>query len=278
MYILYFKGLWLWTKTLESENPEHEGLKILLIDTEGFGGVDENVNHDSRIFLFSLLLSSFFIYNSVGNIDEQALNSLSLIINLAKDIQIKSHHGDSEKEDPANYFPSFLWIVRDFALKMVDSNGVAITPKDYLEKALELQKGVSDGIESKNRIRRLFKHFFKERECITLVRPIENEKDLQKINTMEDKDLREEFIDQIRGARKKIFKKVKPKTMNGKFLNGGMLIELCKAYIQAMNTGNMPNIENAWTYLCKNESHKALNGKFFFEFFYFEFFFIFILF
>lgn len=61
-------------------------MDILLVDTEGFGGMDENVNHDSRIFLFSLLLSSFFIYNSQGSIDENALNSLSLIINLAKDI------------------------------------------------------------------------------------------------------------------------------------------------------------------------------------------------
>jgi hypothetical protein len=69
---------------LKSESEED--MDILLIDTEGFGGMDENVNHDSRIFLFSLLLSSYFIYNSVGNIDENALNSLSLIINLAKDI------------------------------------------------------------------------------------------------------------------------------------------------------------------------------------------------
>ena len=61
-------------------------MDILLIDTEGFGGMDENVNHDSRIFLFSLLLSSYFIYNSQGSIDENALNNLSLIINLAKDI------------------------------------------------------------------------------------------------------------------------------------------------------------------------------------------------
>ena len=146
---------------------------------------------------------------------------------------------------------------------MVDSNGVAITPKDYLEKALELQKGVSDSIESKNRIRRLFKHFFKDRECVTLVRPIESEKDLQFINTMPDTQLREEFVDQIKQARKKIFKKIKPKMLNGQMLNASMLIELCKAYIQAMNTGNMPNIENAWSYLCKNESQKALNGKFF---------------
>lgn len=48
-------------------------MKVLVLDTEGFGGIDENSNHDSRIFLFSLLLSSFFIFNSVGTIDERAL-------------------------------------------------------------------------------------------------------------------------------------------------------------------------------------------------------------
>ena len=48
--------------------------------------MDEGVNHDSKIFLFALLLSSYFIYNSVGTIDENALNALSLIINLAREI------------------------------------------------------------------------------------------------------------------------------------------------------------------------------------------------
>jgi len=59
-------------------------MKILVLDTEGFGGIDEQSTHDSRIFLFSLLLSSLFLYNSVGNIDESALQTLSLIVNLAK--------------------------------------------------------------------------------------------------------------------------------------------------------------------------------------------------
>ena len=44
----------------------------------------------------------------------------------------------------------------------------------------------------------------------------------------------------------------------GKSINGDMLIDLCKAYIQALNCGNMPNIENAWNYVCKSESIKAL--------------------
>lgn len=120
------KGLWLWKKTIQS--PNDEDMDVILIDTEGFGGMDENANHDSRIFLFSLLLSSYFIYNSQGSIDENALNTLNLIINLAKDIQTKSNNS---LEDPS-HFPSFLWIIRDFTLQMVGKNGENITSREYL--------------------------------------------------------------------------------------------------------------------------------------------------
>lgn len=48
-----------------------------------------------------------------------------------------------------------------------------------MEKALKEQKGSSDTIEKKNRIRRLIVNFFKDRDCFTMVRPIEDEKDLQ---------------------------------------------------------------------------------------------------
>ena len=59
---------------------------MLVIDTEGLGAFDEDENHDAKIFLLALLLSSLLIYNSVGTIDENALNSLSLVIGLAKKI------------------------------------------------------------------------------------------------------------------------------------------------------------------------------------------------
>jgi hypothetical protein len=161
------KGLWLWKKTIAS--PNNPDMDIILIDTEGFGGMDENANHDSRIFLFSLLLSSFFIYNSQGSIDENALNTLNLVINLAKEIQIKNQN---DQED-TSFFPEFLWIVRDFTLQIVDKLGNKISSKEYLENALESQKGTSDAVENKNKIRRLFKQFFQKRDCMTMVRPVE---------------------------------------------------------------------------------------------------------
>jgi hypothetical protein len=57
-----------------------------VVDSEGIGGLDEDNNHDMRIFSLALLLSSYFIYNSTGSIDENALNNLSLVVNLTKHI------------------------------------------------------------------------------------------------------------------------------------------------------------------------------------------------
>jgi hypothetical protein len=54
-----------------------------------------------------------------------------------------------------------------------------------LDKALALQKGFSDGVEQKNRIRRLLTTFFGDRDCHTLVRPLTNEIDLQNLEKME---------------------------------------------------------------------------------------------
>lgn len=32
---------------------------------------------------------------------------------------------------------------------------------------------------------------------------------------------------------------------------------LCDSYVRAINNGAVPNIENAWTYVCKDECYKA---------------------
>lgn len=50
--------------------------------------------------------------------------------------------------------------------------------------------------------------------------------------------------------RQRIFKRVKPKQLNGKYITGEMLLELCNAYAISINKGSVPCIESAWTYLC----------------------------
>ena len=47
---------------------------MLVIDSEGLGSVEVNKNQDSMIVLLSMLISSYFIYNTVGTIDENSFN------------------------------------------------------------------------------------------------------------------------------------------------------------------------------------------------------------
>jgi len=79
------KGLWVWNRPVSLiDKNTGEPFKVLIVDSEGIGAFNEDENHDSRIFMLALLLSSYFIYNSMGTIDENALNNLSLIVNLSK--------------------------------------------------------------------------------------------------------------------------------------------------------------------------------------------------
>jgi hypothetical protein len=179
---------------------------------------------------------------------------------LTKHIHIKSssHHDDVDSDEYANYFPSFMWVVRDFTLQLLSEDDEEMTPNQYLEKALEEQKGFSDKTEEKNRIRRLLKSFFKERQCFTMIRPVTDEDSLQNLEQMSEDMFRAEFLEQVTQLRRKVTHCIKPKVLNGKQLTPEMFVTLSISYVEAINHGAVPNIENAWTYICQNESKKSM--------------------
>lgn len=150
------KGLWVWPELLQS--PTDPTIQYMVMDTEGLGSLEEGEQTDTKIFLMAMLLSSYFVYNSVGSIDEKAVQNLSLITNLSKMLQ---KGGDREMQEIINCFPTFLWLVRDFALRLEDEHGSTITPREYLENALRTQKGSSDMVVRKNSIRKDLTTFFK---------------------------------------------------------------------------------------------------------------------
>lgn len=41
-------------------------------------------------------------------------------------------------------------------------------------------------------------------------------------------------------------------------MTGEMLLELAQAYTSAINEGSVPNIQNAWSYVCQNECNRAI--------------------
>ena len=251
------KGIWIWSEPIMVSNSNcSKTFPCFLIDTEGLGAYIEEINHDTKIFLIAVLISSLFIYNSFGAIDEISITSLSLIVNLSETIKIKSlTHKDTE-EELAEYFPALLWLLRDFSLKLEDINGNVITEKQYLEKALENVPGNNEIIEEKNRVRRLIRTYFPERDCFTMVRPVEKEKDLQNLEFLTNEELRAEFVEQAKNFRNKVLNITCPKTFHKKLLNGSMLVELVQNILDAINSGCIPVIENTWKYVVQSECIK----------------------
>ena len=82
------RGVWFYSDPITIEK-DNEIFDIYVMDTEGLGGVDKNMNYDVKIFTLSVLISSFLIYNQIGVIDETAITNLSLVTNIAKNIQIQ---------------------------------------------------------------------------------------------------------------------------------------------------------------------------------------------
>ena len=261
------KGIWLWSKPLIINGDSNEGqFPTYLIDTEGLGAYDEDINHDSKIFLIAILISSLFIYNSIGTIDENALSNLSFILNLSKSLKLKNNEdininniSDINTDNElAKYFPILFWVLRDFSLKLEDSEGNAINSNQYLENSLMEQEGTSEVIIEKNLIRKKIKNYFLERYCFPLVRPVENEKDLQNLMNLPDNKIRPEFLLQSNNLKNNIFSKIKPKNFGGNILSGEMLIALLESIINSINNGAIPVIENSWKYITDNECIKNI--------------------
>ena len=119
-----------------------------------------------------------------------------------------------------------MWIVRDFALKLVDHEQNPISQHEYLERSLVELKGDSEATRTKNKIRAHLKKFFKERDCCTMVRPLANEKQLQNLARLSLDRLRPEFVIQVGAIRSKILHSIKPKMLNGRNLSGAMMAHL----------------------------------------------------
>jgi len=82
--------------------------------------------------------------------------------------------------------------------------------------------------EQKNKIRKLIKTYFRDRDCFTMVRPMLKEKDLQNLDNSTPEKLRPEFLEQVLHLRKKILNRVKVKTFKNQPLTADMYINLIK--------------------------------------------------
>lgn len=83
-----------------------------------------------------------------------------------------------------------------------------------------------------------------------MIRPLVDEQKLQNLDKMDYDELRPEFVHQAMSFRKRILSSVKVKSLQNQKLNGDLYCSMVSAYVNAINEGAVPNIENAWNYMC----------------------------
>jgi hypothetical protein len=90
------------------------------------------------------------------------------------------------------------------------------------------------------------------------VRPVTDERLLQRLDAAPVGALREEFVAQMTALRASIFSRAQPKTLHGTNLDGDsetgggganekVLVNLSTSYVDAINAGGVPSIDNAWS-------------------------------
>ena len=236
------KGIWLWSTPKNSLNGN---AKIVFLDSEGTSSTDKSTRtYDSRIFALVVLISSLFLYNTYSNIDEHGINELSLAAHLSNAITTNSNIDKDELLTELS--PKFIWIIRDFTLEKVHpETGEEITSKEYMELCLK-NKRCGKNSNDNNVIRQNIIKFFPERDCVTLVRPVDSETDLKRLNNIPYNNLKPEFKMEFKKLKDKIFKEALPKKLNGKKLTGPALATLIEEFVKVINSGKIPNINNTW--------------------------------
>lgn len=190
------RGIWCYSIPLPCTFEGGENGHVLILDTEGLGSTDRSSHYDDQVFSLATLISSKLIYNSVGTIDEKSIQKLSFVGNLCKILGENSKMAEKEGKTMDDFVPKFVWVLRDFSLKLVDEEGGQISPNEYMENNLESKKGYDKRTMQRNRVCDMLRSFFRERECHTLIVPAANENVLQNIEEKQDQ-LRPEFLQQV---------------------------------------------------------------------------------
>ncbi|KAL7243690.1 hypothetical protein ACSBR1_015995 [Camellia fascicularis] len=250
------KGLWLWSAPIKRIALDGTEYNLLLLDSEGIDAYDQTGTYSTQIFSLAVLLSSMFIYNQMGGIDETALDRLSLVTEMTKHIRVRASGGRSTASELGQFSPIFVWLLRDFYLDLAEDNR-KITPRDYLELALRPVQGSGRDIASKNEIRESIRALFPDRECFTLVRPLSNENELQRLDQIPMDKLRSEFRSGLDALTKFVFERTRPKQLGATVMTGPILARITQSFLDAINNGAVPTITSSWQSVEEAECQRA---------------------
>ncbi|XP_063285111.1 guanylate-binding protein 1-like [Pelobates fuscus] len=236
------KGIWMWCKP----HPTKKDHVLVLLDTEGLGDVEKgDTKNDIWIFSLALLLSSALVYNSMGTINQDAIDKLHFVKQIADLIKVKSKDNDDEEADFSRHFPIFIWAVRDFNLKL-EIDGKLVTEDEYLDNALKLQQPEKTvKIQELNMSRNRLRMYFRTRKCFVFERPSDDISALQSMEEVQDQALKSSFVTKSKEFCQYVFNNADIKYLDGtREVDGKCLGLMAKSYTETICSSNIACMEN----------------------------------
>ncbi|XP_051050523.1 guanylate-binding protein 4-like isoform X3 [Phodopus roborovskii] len=252
------KGIWMWCVP-HPQKPDHT---LVLLDTEGLGDVEKGDDqNDCWIFALAVLLSSTFVYNSMGAINQQAMDQLHYVTELTDWIRARaSTDQEDDVEDSSefvSFFPDFVWVLRDMTLRL-EADEQSLTADEYLENSLKLKRGTSEVDKNYNLPRLCIRKFFPKKKCFVFYPPTEWKK-LSELESLHDDELDSDFVQQAAEFSSFIFSSSKAKALPGGIqVNGAQLGILAYTYVDTIKSGSVPCLENAVKTLAERENSIAV--------------------
>ena len=248
------KGVYFWTSPLNKENSQE---KILFIDTQGLNtNISEN-DLEYKLLTLILIISSLFIYNTIGDINSNSLNNLQLIMHLNDLINFDQKNIDKD-EMISELCPKFIWTLRDFdSEKYKKINKIRDA---YLEECLNDDRFKGKNNDEINMINKSLGKYFKKRECVIMPCPVEDEKELANLRKMNLHELNSDFQNEFEVLKKKVYESSEAKSLYGKKITGPFLVNLLQLFITEINNDNIPNIDKIFLNLIKIELDISYNS------------------
>ncbi|WOG94878.1 hypothetical protein DCAR_0314175 [Daucus carota subsp. sativus] len=220
------KGIWVWGTPVV---VDIDGVKtsVFYLDTEGFESIGKSNVYDDRIFALATVLSSVLIYNLPETIREADISRLSFAVELAEEF-----YGRVKGQDVAFEPAKLLWLIqRDFL------QGKSV--KEMVDQALQHVPN-SDGdkyIDQINHIRDSLAIMGDNSTAFSLPQP-----HLQrtKLCELKDGDLDPVYVKKRDQLKQLVVSVIRPKVVQGKFLNGKEFVSFLEQILEALNKGEIP--------------------------------------
>ena len=167
--------------------------------------------------------------------------------------------GDESAFEFKNYFPDFLWLLRDVHLLPTGDSGTEITPTEYLISSV-LRRGKSFKETRSDEVGRAILTFFPSIECRTIQAPSSKPEIVRDI-ARQQANLDPNFNKQIEELIQYLLQRIRAKKgfVTTNLVDGPILATMAEHYLRAVNDANaIPCITDTWNVAVEKRCQQVL--------------------